>query len=114
MQLENKLKCHPAYLREISEDDPIFQGGCISICDDHQVEQMIFISKDESSAEFEVCIHKSNPADTYIPSKYDKLIKRYESNDKFARFFFNHFLFACLFINNLETAHPEYRIRPLA
>ena len=113
MKLERKLICHPAYLQEISEDDAIFQGGCISICDEHQVEQMIFIYKNESSAEFEVRIHKANPTDTYVPSKHDKFVKRYEANDKFARFFFKHFLFACLFVNNLEISHPEYRVRPL-
>lgn len=110
--MERKLKCHPAYLQEISEDNPIFQGGCISICDEHQVEQMIFIYKNESTAEFEVRIKKANPADAYVPSKYDYLVKRHEANDEFARFFFKHFLFACLFVAKLETTHPEYQVRP--
>ena len=111
--MERKLICHPAYLQEISEDDAIFQGGYISICDEHRVEQMIFIYKNESSAEFEVRVPKSNQIDTYASNKYDKFIIRFEVNANFASFFFEHFLFACLFVNNLETVHPEYGVRPL-
>ena len=99
--MEKKLICYPAYLQEISEDDAIFQGGCISICDEHHVERMIYIYKNESSAEFEVRVPKSNQIDTYASNKYDYLIKRFEANGNFVSFFFNHFLFACLFVNNL-------------
>lgn len=111
MQFENRIKCHPEYLKEILSDD-IIRQGCVSICDDQQVEQMIFLLPDTNSGNFEVRIHKSNPADTYVPNKCDFNLKKYKSNDEFASFFFDDLIYAKHFIRTLGTNHPEYKVRP--
>ena len=112
MQFEKRIKCHPAYLQEIPEDD-IIRQGCVSICNDCQVEQMIFIIPCISDVtEFEVRVYKAHPTDTYVPNRCDINLKRYTTNDEFASFFFDDLLFACHFVRVLEHNHPEYKVRP--
>ena len=112
MHFETTLKCHLSHLNEIPEDDSIFQNGCISICDEHQVEQMIFLAKASKGTYYEVRIYKANPEDTYVPHRLDFNIKKYKSNDEFDAFFFDRFFFARRFIGLLKELHPEYAIRP--
>ena len=112
MHFETTLKCHLNHLNEIPEDDSIFQNGCISICDEHQVEQMIFLGKAYKGSYYEVRIYKANPEDTYVPHHMDFKIKKFKSNDKFDSFFFDRFFFARRFVFLLKDSHPEYAIRP--
>ena len=112
MQLKNRwLKCHPNYLQEITKND-ILRQGCISICDDNQVEQMVFLLPGKYDDELEVRIYKAHSADTYVPNKCDLKLKRYEENDIFASFFFDGLIYARHFIRVLKNNHPEYDIRP--
>ena len=111
MQFKNRIICHPEDLVNLSEDDIILQG-CVSICDDHQVEQMIFLLPVSNSGNFEVRIYKANATDSYVPNKCDLKLKKYQSNDEFSSFFFDDLLYAIHFIRVLGPNHPEYKIRP--
>lgn len=111
MQFDNRIICHPEYLVHIPEED-IIRQSCVSICDDQQVEQMIFLLPSTNFGNFEVRIHKANPTDAYVPNKCDFYLKKYQSNSKFASFFFNDLISARHFIRTLGTNHPEYKIRP--
>ena len=108
---ENQLFCHPALLREV--DESVFtQCKRISILDSHQVEQNIFITRNEDTSEYEVRICKYQPVDTYMLIGATVPFKRYVANDDFASFFFDSFYFSCRFLEILAEAHPEAKIRP--
>ena len=111
MQFKNRIICHPEYLVDIPEAD-IIRQGCISICNEQQVEQMIFLIPASNSGSFEVRIYKANARDSYVPNRCDFKLRKYQSNDKFASFFFDNLLYARHFIRVLGTNHPEYKIRP--
>ena len=112
-KIKNQLECHPAFLlREVGES-AFEQVSRISVVDDHQVEQNIFIYKNETFSEYEVRIYKKNPADSYLPVNLNIPLKKYVANDFFASFFFSEFYFACLFISQLAELHPESLIRPV-
>ena len=111
MQFEKILTCHPNYVHEIHEED-LLQLDCISLVDAQRNEQMIFLGKVDDTNEFEVRIYKENPADTFIPSHSDFNVRRYVSNDEFASFFFDSFIFARQFFRDVKNNHPEYQIRP--
>ena len=111
MQFKNRIVCTPECIINISEDD-IIRQGCVSICDSQQVEQMIFLLPASTSGSFEVRIYKANARDSYVPNKCDLKLKKYQSNDEFASFFFDNLLYARHFIRVLGTNHPEYKIRP--
>jgi len=109
---ENQLECHPALLlREVPESD-FNRFDRISIVDNHQVEQQIFLYKNEDTSEYEVRIYKLKATDTYMPN-LSLGFKRYFANDEFASFFFETYYFACLFIAKLAESHPESLIRPV-
>ena len=110
MQFENVLKCHRSLFHLITEED-VFQCDCISITDENNIEQKIYLAKADNG--FEVRIYKAHPEDTYIASILDFEIKKYESNSEFASFFFDRFFFAHRFIAILQKAHPEYDERPI-
>ena len=112
MQFENILKCHLNFVHLIEEQD-ILQCDCLSLTDEHDTEQMIFLGKNTKSNEYEVRVYKSHPKDTYIPSILDFKLKRCEENDEFASFFFDRFFFARRFISTLKDYHPEYNVRPI-
>ena len=112
MQFENRIKCHPEYLQYIQESD-VLRQGCISICDNKQVEQMIYLLPGNHNGNFEVRIFKALPTDTYIPSECDFKVKCYNSNDEFASFYFDDIVWARHFIRVLDANHPEYKTRPI-
>lgn len=112
MQFENRIKCHPEYLQYIQESD-VLRQGCISICDNKQVEQMIYLLPGNDNGIFEVRIFKAHPTDTYIPNECDFKLKYYISNDEFDSFYFDDIIWARHFIRVLDTTHPEYKNRPL-
>ncbi len=112
MQFENILKCHPAYVHLIVEED-ILQCDCLSLTDEHKTELMIFLGKVYNSSEYEVRIYKKNPTDMYIPCESDTNLKRCEENHEFSSFFFDEFVFARKFINTVREVHPEFKLRPI-
>lgn len=123
MQFENRIICHPAYLQDIPESD-IIRQGCVSICDNHHVEQMIFLvpyASDVTESQiprisdvsgFEVRVYKALPTDKYVPSPCDFNLIKHTENDEFASFFFVELFYAWHFIRVLEHNHPEYKVRP--
>lgn len=112
MQFENRITCYPSYLQEIPESD-IVRQGCVSICDNHRVEQMIFLIPCITDAPgFEVRVYKAHSTDTYVPNPCDINLKKYTENDEFASFIFDDLVFARHFIRVFEHNHPEYKIRP--
>lgn len=112
-KFENQLLCHPSHLLREVEESALTQCGRISIVDNHQVEQNIFIYANEDSSEYEVRIYKFKPTDTYMPINLNITLKRYVANNEFASFFFRKFYSACQFIAKLAEAHPESLIRPV-
>ena len=113
MQYENQLKCHPAFLLSDVEESALTQCGRVSILDNNQVEQKIFIYKSEDSSEYEVRIYKLHPTDNYISPNLNFKFKRYVANNEFASFFFRSFYLACQFVASLAEKHPESLIRPV-
>ena len=112
MQFENRIICHPAYLQDIPKSD-IIRQGCVSICDNHRIEQMIFLIPCISDVSgFEVRIYKAQPTDTYVPNTCDFNLIKHTENDEFASFFFVELFYAWHFIRVLEHNHPEYKVRP--
>ena len=111
--LESRLNCHPAYLLSDVQESIFDQFSCISIVDNHQIEQKIFIYKNNNSSEFEVRICKFKSTDTFMSRNLNIAFKRYVANDYYASFFFTTFYSACLFITELAKSHPESLIRPV-
>ena len=110
MQFENVLKCHRSLFHLITEEH-LLQCDCISLTDENNVEQKIYLAKAANG--FEVRIYKAHAEDTFVPSILDFEIKKYESNNEFASFFFDRFFFAHRFIAILQKTHPEYDERPI-
>lgn len=110
---ENRLKCHPLFLLfEVVESDLDFFDS-ISIVDNHQVEQQIFIYKNSDASKYEVRIYNLNSFDNCILADLNIYFYSCSATDEFASFYFKTFYSACLFIEKLAKAHPDSLIRPV-
>ena len=113
MQFGNKLLIHEEFAYVVVESD-LRHCDCISLANEQKVEQMIFLGRVEDYTGYEVRVCKANPSDTYVIHEDDTNLKKHESNDKFASFFFDDFVSARHFLVNLKKNHPEYSVRPVA
>ena len=115
MDMENRVRAHWDLVRFVVEehlqkyDDSLFT---LSVSDGSRFEYMIFLGKPSKDSDYEVCVYKSTPEDTYIPHENDNIL-RYISGKEFDSFFFDTFIKARNFVEFLRNNHPEYEKRPM-